>query len=228
VPLTGPRCQPHAPTEWNRHPITKPIAAAPGPITQSAVPRGAETLRKPSEGWMRSRRLLCPGSIATATPQAFTMASPPERLAGYGVSHPPGREDGRALHPGPYPPGLSRCHAYGALPPVPVRMPSGLACRTRTIWQSWHVPALSALLPPSPAPPGSGCAQLLPGRCDSPARRPSTSFDSQRLTAHQRLVAHSRAIGSGSPAGCPGVSQPQWQGLVRLQALLPVDLRHSP
>src|SRR5439155_27274264 len=45
-------------------------------------------------------------------------------------------------------------------------------------------------LPPSPAPPGSGCAQLPPGCCDSPARRPSTSFDSQRLTAHQRLVAH--------------------------------------
>ena len=45
-----------------------------------------------------------------------------------------------------YPPDLSRCHAYGALPPVPVRMPSGLARRTRTIWQSWHVPALSALL----------------------------------------------------------------------------------
>src|SRR5690348_18483380 len=29
-------------------------------------------------------------------------------------------------------------------------MPSGLARRTRTIWQSWHVPALSALLPALP------------------------------------------------------------------------------
>ena len=27
------------------------------------------------------------------------------------------------------------------------RIPSDLACRTRTIWQYWHVPALSALLP---------------------------------------------------------------------------------
>src|SRR3954452_3307681 len=31
---------------------------------------------------------LCPGSIATVTPQAFTMASPPTRLAGFGVDHP--------------------------------------------------------------------------------------------------------------------------------------------
>jgi len=45
-------------------------------------------------------------------------------------SQPPPGRGGRALHPGPYPPDLSRCHAYGALPPVPVRMPSGLARRT--------------------------------------------------------------------------------------------------
>ncbi len=32
--------------------------------------------------------------------------------------------------------------------------------RTRTIWRYWPVPALSGLLPPSPAPPGSGCPQL--------------------------------------------------------------------
>jgi hypothetical protein len=31
---------------------------------------------------------LCPGSIATVTPQAFTVASPPARQAGYGVGHP--------------------------------------------------------------------------------------------------------------------------------------------
>jgi len=32
---------------------------------------------------------LCPGSIATATPQSFAMASPPTRLAGFGVDPPP-------------------------------------------------------------------------------------------------------------------------------------------
>ncbi|MED7828769.1 hypothetical protein [Streptomyces chiangmaiensis] len=31
---------------------------------------------------------LCPGSIATVTPQAFTVASPPTRQVGYGVSPP--------------------------------------------------------------------------------------------------------------------------------------------
>ena len=40
------------------------------------------------------------------------------------------------------------------------RTPFRPARRTRTIWQYWHVPALSGLLPPSPAPPGSGCPQL--------------------------------------------------------------------
>jgi len=30
---------------------------------------------------------LCPGSIATATPQTFTMTSPPARQADFGVDH---------------------------------------------------------------------------------------------------------------------------------------------
>lgn len=34
---------------------------------------------------------LCPGSIATVTPQAFAVASPPTRQVGYGVSPPFGR-----------------------------------------------------------------------------------------------------------------------------------------
>ena len=32
---------------------------------------------------------LCPGSIATTTPQSFIVASPPARRAGFGVDHPP-------------------------------------------------------------------------------------------------------------------------------------------
>jgi hypothetical protein len=31
---------------------------------------------------------LDPDSIATATPQAFTVASPPDQTTGYGVDHP--------------------------------------------------------------------------------------------------------------------------------------------
>jgi hypothetical protein len=43
----------------------------------------------------------CPGSIATPTPQTFSVASSPANLTGCGVAHPAGR----ALHPDPYPPG---------------------------------------------------------------------------------------------------------------------------
>jgi hypothetical protein len=38
--------------------------------------------------------------------------------------------------------------------------PSRLACRTRAVWRCRPVPSLSGLLPPFPAPPGSGCPQL--------------------------------------------------------------------
>src|SRR5262249_30498206 len=53
--------------------------------------------------------------------------------------------------------------------------------------------------PPSPASPGSGCAQLPPDRCDGLARRSDTSLDPQRLTAHRRLVAHEIADPAISP-----------------------------
>jgi hypothetical protein len=53
------------------------------------------------------------------------------------------------------------------------RTPLDPARRTHTIWQYWRTPALSGLLPASPAPPGSACPQLLPGRCDDPATKVS-------------------------------------------------------
>jgi hypothetical protein len=81
----------------------------------------------------------------------------------------PPHNRGHALHPGPYPPDLSRWNSYGALTTDFSRAPSRLACRTRAVWQYRHVPSLSGLLPPSPAPPGSGFPQLQPGRCDDPA-----------------------------------------------------------
>jgi len=92
----------------------------------------------------------------------------------------------------PNPPDLSRRHAYGALTLVPLvyRLiplagpgPSGSTRPSRLCQRCF---------PPSPASPRSGCAQLLPGCCDSPARRNPTSFGSQRLTAYQRLVARHR------------------------------------
>ena len=121
-------------------------------------------------------------------------ASTPSQLR----SRPPAPDD-RALHPGPYPPDLSRCHAYGALALVPLvyRLislagpgPSGSTRPSRLCQRCF---------PPSPAPPGSDCAQLPPDCCDSLARRSRTSFDSQRLTAHQRLVAHHQRHRHGQP-----------------------------
>ncbi len=82
-------------------------------------------------------------------------------------SWPPPHGGGHALHPGPYPPDLSRWNSYGALTAGSSRMPSRLACRTRTVWQYRHVPSLSGLLPLSrhlPVP--------LPSASARPLRRP--------------------------------------------------------
>jgi Phage integrase family len=62
--------------------------------------------------------------------------------------------------PGPDPPGSSRCLIKGVSHAGSSRTPLRPASRTPAIWQYWRVPALSGLLPPSPAPPGSGCPQL--------------------------------------------------------------------
>ncbi len=110
---------------------------------------------------------LYPDSLATPTPQTFSVASSPTDLLGVGVD-PSGYLTGHALHPGPYPPGLSRHSSYGGFNHWFIYVPpSGLACRTQPVWQSQTVPALSGLLPPSPAfprfrlPPASSCC------CDS-------------------------------------------------------------
>jgi integrase len=62
--------------------------------------------------------------------------------------------------PGPDPPGSSRCRIKGPSRIGSSRTPLRPARRTQAIWQYRPVPALSGLLPPSPAPPGSGCPQL--------------------------------------------------------------------
>jgi hypothetical protein len=51
--------------------------------------------------------------------------------------------------------------------------PSGLACRTRLVWQYRAVPTLSGLLAASPAFPGPGCPHLHPDRCDGPTTKDS-------------------------------------------------------
>ena len=88
---------------------------------------------------------LCPCRIATTTPQTFTVASRPATSTGPRVPRPQGI--GCARPPSPYPPdwswwlSLEERSAAGFS-----RAPSGLACRTPTIWQCWPVPSLSGLL----------------------------------------------------------------------------------
>ncbi len=83
-----------------------------------------------------------------------------------GGSCPPPREfpahtlDGCAPLPAQIHQVSSWCRIKGVSHAGSSRTPLRPACRTRTIWQYWPVPALSGLLPPSPAPPGSGCPQL--------------------------------------------------------------------
>jgi hypothetical protein len=67
------------------------------------------------------------------------------------------------------------------------RTPLRPACRTRTIWQYWHVPALSGPLPPSPASPGSGCPQL---------HLPATTGQRRRSLTSTRNTAPHGAIRS--------------------------------
>jgi hypothetical protein len=82
------------------------------------------------------------------------------------------------------------------------RTPSRLACRTRTVWQYRHVPSLSGLFPPSPAPPGSDCPQLQPSCCDSQAAESSHPRSvTSRLAAH-RLVDEPPITGYVSARPC--------------------------
>src|SRR3954453_7373577 len=60
----------------------------------------------------------------------------------------------------PYPPDCGRSILERRNNAGSSRTPSHPARRTRTIWQCWPVPALSGLLPPTPAPSGAGCPQL--------------------------------------------------------------------
>jgi hypothetical protein len=133
---------------------------------------------------------LSPDSIATPTPQPFSVASPPTDSLGFGVDRrsPPA---GHALHPGPYPPALSRHSSYGASTTGSLVVPpSGLACRTRPVWQSQTVPALSGLLPPSPAFPGSGCPQLRHAAATAPRRRSLTSTRCHAEISSKPVVRH--------------------------------------
>ena len=119
--------------------------------------------------------------------------------------------------PGPDPPGSSRCLIKGLSHAGSSRTPLRPARRTRTIWQYWPVPALSGLLPPSPAPPGSGCPQL---RLSATTGRRRRSLTSIRNTApHGANGSCARTL----PPGKTGseVVPSSWQPTTNLSAAAP-------
>ena len=117
---------------------------------------------------------LCPSGLAMSTPQTFPHGLP-GLLKHPARKFPPQRHTAGRTAPGPSPPDLSRCQSQGRNNAGSSRTPFRHARRTRPIWQYWHVPALSGLLPPSPAPPGSGCPQLHRPAATGRRRRSLTS-----------------------------------------------------
>jgi hypothetical protein len=192
-----------------------PALRCPGWSIVRATAGGSHVHRQPfDEGGAQP----FPGSLATSTPQAFLVASPPactSRLR----SHPPHDHGRCALRTGPYPPGWSRLDAYGASRAGSSRTPSRRACRTRPVWQFQGVPALSGLLS---TPPGDSRVRL------SSASRPccdkATAAVFQRRTVKQRLVAHVQIIepATGITAG-PTVQlglDPQYPALRLIQGFV--------
>ena len=114
---------------------------------------GSDTKRFPCS--TRNRLIsLAPSFAPAASPQLRRSPSswPSRRHAKPATKSaaPTQPRNGRALHPGPYPPDLSRRLAYGALTTGSCRIPSDLARRTQPVWQYQAAPALSALLPTLP------------------------------------------------------------------------------
>ena len=120
------------------------------------------------------------------------MASPPSAAYGFGVD-PWLMPAVTHCTPGPYPPDLSRALLTGLQPLIHSRYATGLASRTRAIWQYQRVPALSGLLPTLTGaprirlPPASIRPLRQPnGRVSHPSRQSSASWRTQhRSTATQ-------------------------------------------
>ena len=116
-----------------------------------SVPAASPRLRRSTSPWPPGDRIGCP-----------PRSSPPPQTSTARVR----------TAPGPYPPDSSRCRLRD-VNAGSSRTPLHLARRTRTIWQYWHVPALSGLLPPSPAPPGTRLPSATPPCCDRTAAKVS-------------------------------------------------------
>ncbi len=116
-----------------------------------------------------------------------------------GSSCPPPREfpahtfDGCAPLPAPIHQVSGRCLIKGVSHAGSSRTPLHPASRTRTIWQCWPVPALSGLLPPSPAPPGPGCPQLHRPATTGSAAKASHLHSRHRTSRRTHDLRHTTA-----------------------------------
>ena len=152
---------------------------------------------------------LYPGSIATPTPQAFSVASSPSARTGFGVDPSPRTRSRTAVRPisarlEPEAPLRSFNHWFTCV------TPSDLASRTRIVWQCRPVPTLPRLLPALSGDPRIRLPPASPDRCDGPAVEPFHLHpNTQRLVAHPAADASpGRCAPAGTsrcPARCPHV-----------------------
>jgi hypothetical protein len=158
---------------------------------------------------------LYPDSIATPTPQTFSVASWPTASLGFRVD-PRAAEVvhehvGHALHPGPYPPDLSRSirlrgfyHRFTSVPP------SDLTCRTRLVWQFRYRPGVvGAASRPSRRSPGQsgrtgGLLRRSPLRT---ARAAFTASSSSKPRGRRRVEALAPAVASSELVQAGGVHE---------------------
>lgn len=150
------RCRPSPCDRLSRPRSTTAAPPRPGPVSRRwTQPRHHRRTRSAGQGpgrfpcslWF-ARCRLCPCGIAASTPQTFPTAS--RAALEY---RPRSSPDHPKERPGyaPRPAQIHQIRAGVALRDVKnagsSRTPLHHARRTRTIWQYWHVPALSGLLP---------------------------------------------------------------------------------
>ncbi len=139
----------------------------------------------PRSPWQRSTGLV-PSYAPAASPWIRRRLSPwpPSRRHQPRAEFSPPKR-GCAPQPSPYPPGWSWWFSLEGLSSAgSSRTPSCVACRTRTIWQCWCVPALSGLLSALTPVPEIGLPSASSTCCDRPM---AVSFHHRTLP--WRLVA---------------------------------------